>query len=396
MRTRKDDLPTSVETELITRLFNALPQILCVTTGLVTGSTFMLHETGDPWMAVILALATVTSVARIAGILAFRRMRPQVLTLAHARRWERAYSLPAIAFTAVMCALTVRVFAGGWPDGQILAVGLTMALTAGTCARTLRFWICATLSTMALGTLIAMLLLSGDPVRIGIAALFGLYLWSVFESSRHIVGQVTALLIAERELDAAARRDPLTGLANRRAFDEALTSASASGGFALLLLDLDGFKAVNDRFGHAAGDELLRQVTERLSSVVRTSDVLARLGGDEFAVILPGVNVERAKGIADRAVAVVGLPYIVMGSPAIVGTSVGVAIVGPSVVDGDRVKAAADRALYAAKAEGKGRAVIGDCAQENGPGFPIPSFAMERGQMTDDGGKRPVAVASRT
>jgi len=362
MRTRKDDLPPEVETELITRLFNALPQILCVTTGLVTGSAFMFWETGDPWMAVILAFAAITSVIRIAGILAFRRTRPQVVTLAQARRWERAYSLPAIAFTVVMSALTVRVFSGGWTDGQILAVGLTMALTAGTCARTLRFWICATLSTMSLGTLIVMLLLSGDPVRIGIAALFGLYLWSVYESSRHIVGQVTALLIAERELDAAARRDPLTGLANRRAFDEVLASASGVGGFALLLLDLDGFKAVNDRFGHAAGDELLRQVAGRLSRVVRGSDTLARLGGDEFAVILPGADRDVAKAIADRAVGAVGLPYIVLGAPALVGISVGVEVVGASLIDGERVKAAADRALYAAKAEGKGRAVIAEAA----------------------------------
>ena len=90
MLQRKSDLPASVETELITRLFNALPQILCVTTGLVTGSAFMLYQTGDAWMAVILAFATVTSVARIAGILAFRRLRPPTLTLAEARHWERA------------------------------------------------------------------------------------------------------------------------------------------------------------------------------------------------------------------------------------------------------------------------------------------------------------------
>jgi predicted signal transduction protein with EAL and GGDEF domain len=145
--------------------------------------------------------------------------------------------------------MTVRVFSAGWVNGEIFSIGLTMALTAGSCARTLRYRLCASLSTISLGALIVMLLPSSDPVRMGIAALFALYLWSVYESSRHIVGQVEALLIAERELDIAARRDPLTGLANRRAFDEALTSVSPTGNFALLLLDLDGFKAVNDRLG---------------------------------------------------------------------------------------------------------------------------------------------------
>ena len=363
IRKRVGELPAAVEVELITRLFNALPQILCVTTGLMAGSAFMLYQTGDGWMAVILVLSVITSVSRIGGILAFRRLRPTTLTLSQARAWERAYSIPAIVFTVVMCMLTVRVFAGGWTDGQILAVGLVMALTAGTCARTLRYWICATLSTMALGTLIGMLLISGEPVKIGIALLFGLYLWSVYESSKHIVGQVEKLLIAERELDAAARRDPLTGLANRREFDDALGAATATGGFALLALDLDGFKGVNDRFGHAAGDELLRQVAERLTGVVRKADTLVRLGGDEFSIVLPGADATAAKAVADRAVSAVGMPYIVLGAPVVVGVSCGIEVVGAGVsVDAESVKKAADQALYAAKAAGKGQAVVANAA----------------------------------
>uniref|UniRef100_A0A9E7ZYP2 GGDEF domain-containing protein n=1 Tax=Bosea sp. NBC_00436 TaxID=2969620 RepID=A0A9E7ZYP2_9HYPH len=162
--------------------------------------------------------------------------------------------------------------------------------------------------------------------------------------------------MAERRLDAEARLDPLTGLANRRAFEEAMIAASGKGGFALLLLDLDGFKAVNDRFGHAAGDDLLRQVSGRLSGVVRHGDVLARLGGDEFAVILLDADLNVAKGIADQAVAAVGLPYVVMGQAAIVGTSIGLKM-GAGGDDPDSVKRAADEALYAAKRAGKGVAV---------------------------------------
>ncbi|WP_100965007.1 GGDEF domain-containing protein [Bosea sp. FBZP-16] len=356
-------LPAAVEAEIISRLFNALPQIGFVTTCFVAGTIFIAWETGDAWTWAILGVAIATSVARIAGILAYRRWAPKPMTLEQARRWERAYSLPALAFTVGIALLTVRVFAAGWTNGEILAVGLTMALTAGSCARTLRYWLCATLSTIALTVLIVMLLLSADPVRIGIAALFALYLFSIFESSRHIVGQVEALLIAERELEAAARRDPLTGLANRRAFDEALAEASATGGFALLLLDLDGFKAVNDRLGHAAGDELLHQVAARLSGMLRTGDMLARLGGDEFAAILPTADTAAVKAIADRAVALVGLPYAVLGAPAIVGISIGFEVVEIGhAVDGQQVKEAADRALYSAKAAGKGQAVFARAA----------------------------------
>ncbi len=358
MRKPSADLPAEIEVEIISRLFNALPQVLCVTTGLVVGSLIVSLETGDLWLWAIFGLSLVTSASRIVGVLAFKRYRPAAMTLAQAQRWEYAYAAPALVFTCNIALLTIRSFQIDNTDGIILSIGLTMALTAGSCARTLRYWLCATLSTISLGVLIAALMLTRDPLKMGIGMLFGLYLYSVFESSRHIVSQVEALLIAERRLDAEARRDALTGIANRRAFDEALAaSTEAPEPFALLLLDLDGFKAVNDRLGHAAGDELLRQVADRLGGIVRSGDTLARLGGDEFAIVMPGANARAAEAVAGRAVATVGLPYVVFGSPAIVGISVGVEVAG-AVADAAAIKAAADRALYAAKAAGKGQAML--------------------------------------
>lgn len=363
IRKRTHNLPAAVEVEIITRLFNALPQIVFVTTGFIIGSALIALETGDIWMWVIVGIAVVTGGARLVGILAYRRLAPKQMTLQQARRWERAYSIPALVFALAISIMTVGAFTVGSVNGEIFAIGLTMALTGGSCARTLRYWLCVTLSTIALSVLVVMLLLSNDPVRMGIAGLFALYLVSIFELSRHIVGQVEALLIAERELDVAARRDALTGLANRRAFDEALAEASMAGGYALLLLDLDGFKAVNDRFGHASGDELLRQVAARLSSVLRKNDTLARFGGDEFAAILPAVSTDVAKDIADRVIAAVGLPFSVLGAPAVVGISVGIKVVETNRASNqEQVKEAADRALYAAKAAGKGQAVVARAA----------------------------------
>lgn len=351
----RQQLPAEVEVEIISRLFNALPQVLCVTTGLMVGSAFMVAYQPDAWTITILVLAVLTSISRIVGILAFRGLKAPSLSLEQARAWERAYAYPAIAFTVAIALFTVCAFRMVWIEGEIIAVGLTMSLTAGSCARTLRYWLCTTLSTIALGALIVMLFASGDLVRVGIGLLFGLYLYSVFESSRHIVGQVEALLIAERELDIQARRDVLTGIANRRAFDEGLASACAGdGAFALLMLDLDGFKSVNDTFGHAAGDELLRQVAGRLSSVSRDGDLLARLGGDEFAMILRGADRDAAEAVGQRAIRLVSKPYVVLGADARVGTSVGI-----EISEGKRepasLKDAADRALYAAKRAGKGR-----------------------------------------
>jgi len=363
-RNRTEGLHASIEIEIITRLYAALPQILCISAGLVIGAAIMAARTGDQLLWSIFVAAIATSAIRVAGIIAFHRRQATALTLDQAHRWEDLYAWSAFAFTAVLATLTFRIFQAGYSDGHILAVGLSMALTAGSSARTLRFWICATLSTVALATLITCMLLTGDLLLQSMALLLALYLYSVFEASAHIVGQIEAVLVAERELDHAARRDVLTRTANRRAFDETLALNCANGmGFALLLLDLDGFKAVNDRHGHAAGDEVLRQVADRLSQTVRSTDMLARLGGDEFGIILPAADAAAAAGVAKRAVASLCVPFAVCGATAVIGTSIGIKVTGPGAQpDPNHVQTDADEALYAAKAAGKGQAIFAKAA----------------------------------
>jgi diguanylate cyclase (GGDEF)-like protein len=148
----------------------------------------------------------------------------------------------------------------------------------------------------------------------------------------------------ERRLTELASRDPLTGLWNRRRFDEELDWLVRGGrAGTLLVLDLDGFKLVNDRFGHEAGDELLRTVARAVSGCVRRADLVARHGGDEFAVLLVGATPEEAGRVAEKirgAVAAVW-PLGLRG-----GVSIGAASVGGSAAD---VVSRADRAMYASK-----------------------------------------------
>jgi diguanylate cyclase (GGDEF)-like protein/PAS domain S-box-containing protein len=155
------------------------------------------------------------------------------------------------------------------------------------------------------------------------------------------------------ELRRMALRDPLTDALNRRAFDAELARAAASGApAALLVLDLDGFKDVNDAHGHHAGDELLRRTADALRERVRRDDALARLGGDEFAVLLPHCDLERAALIANELAALIaGQRFRFDGIERSVTASVGVAAV-ESPAD---ALSAADRAMYAAKAVGGGR-----------------------------------------
>ncbi|HEX2073672.1 MAG TPA: bifunctional diguanylate cyclase/phosphodiesterase [Geodermatophilus sp.] len=155
-----------------------------------------------------------------------------------------------------------------------------------------------------------------------------------------------------------ARTDELTGLANRRALLERaqriVASASRSRPAALLLLDLDGFKEVNDSLGHAAGDHLLRQVGPRLRSALRSDDVLARLGGDEFAVLLPATDGDAARALAERLRALLLQPFTVAGVRLHVGVSIGVSTTPLPATSVQELLHCADVAMYTAKSAREG------------------------------------------
>lgn len=363
-RKRAAQLPADIEIEIISRLFAALPQILCIAAGLIVGSAIMAVQTGEMVFWWLTGAGILTTLLRIANIAGFKRRDPaRKLTLAEARRWEAGYAYTAFAFTLVIAALTLAAAAADHAGGFVLSLGLTMALTAGSYLRTLRYWICAVLSTIAIGTLVVAFLVSGDPLYQALSVLLLVYLYSIYESSDHIIGQFEELLMVRRELDIAARHDPLTGLLNRRGLDRVLEEAGESGeALGLLLLDLDGFKLVNDRHGHQAGDDLLKQVAMRLKGVVRPGDVVARLGGDEFALVIRGIEDAVALSeVADRAVSVVMAPFMLMGQFVSVGASVGVSVKS----EGDSghwtaevLTRAADQALYGAKRAGKGRSMV--------------------------------------
>lgn len=164
---------------------------------------------------------------------------------------------------------------------------------------------------------------------------------------------------AEAQVEHMAQHDALTNLANRSRLrtrlEESFTRANRGESFAVLCLDLDRFKAVNDTLGHAVGDELLRAVTARICSCIRAIDTAARLGGDEFAIVQVGVEQpQEATALARRLIEEVSKAYEIQGHTVAVGVSIGIAI---GVQDGalpETLLKNADLALYRAKAEGRG------------------------------------------
>jgi diguanylate cyclase (GGDEF)-like protein/PAS domain S-box-containing protein len=168
---------------------------------------------------------------------------------------------------------------------------------------------------------------------------------------------------AQTQLAHLALHDPLTGLANRvllaDRLAQVLAAARRSGvGPALLFLDLDDFKQVNDLGGHAAGDTVLRTVADRLSGAARATDTVARLGGDEFVVLCPETqDPEAGRGLAERLVALVSQPIDLGAAEVVVRLSVGV-VLGLPGSSADDLLRQADTAMYRAKAQGKGQAVV--------------------------------------
>jgi diguanylate cyclase (GGDEF)-like protein len=162
------------------------------------------------------------------------------------------------------------------------------------------------------------------------------------------------------ELDAhnLARHDPLTGLPNRRFFteklDEYLCSASVTQRVAVLMLDLDGFKLVNDLHGHGAGDKALIEFSKRISVVVRADVVLARIGGDEFGIVMPKIeSLDDPTNLAGRIVAAVAQPFQIDNAQMDIGVGVGIAIAPNDGMNPEELVRSADRALYRAKGEGR-------------------------------------------
>ncbi|MBW2666669.1 MAG: GGDEF domain-containing protein [Deltaproteobacteria bacterium] len=179
------------------------------------------------------------------------------------------------------------------------------------------------------------------------------------------------------ELEFLAGHDSLTGLLNRRAFEERLTDALARGRrydrqVALIMLDLDGFKSVNDLHGHAVGDELLRRLARRVAELTRETDAICRMGGDEFVLLIDDVRDEKhVAQHADRLLAAVMRSVEIEGTPIQVGASVGIAIQPDASDDAEGLMQSADRAMYVAKAAG---------------GANVHCQALERAHPTDAGG----------
>ena len=337
---------------------------ICLLVGRHLGSDFLLA---------LAAVGALTTFARLATISAFHRVAP-ILRFEELRRWERRYAAGNLASAALLALLNVAAMAEHNPLVHLITVSLVFGFGAGVVARTsVRPAICvagllvATVPTVAALALHAAVpnatSLHGEMFLVEafiVAAITGLSLQTV----AHLYRSAVEHHAARHDMARLARTDALTGLSNRLLLreqfqDRAATAVRAKNLVALHYLDLDGFKAVNDRHGHPAGDALLKRVARRLEEMIRADDVVARLGGDEFIVLQAGISEEsEAEMLARRIIREVSKPYVIDNVSMSVSVSVGIATAPKLGLELERLLGCADAALYRAKAGGKARALF--------------------------------------
>lgn len=269
----------------------------------------------------------------------------------------------AVLLSALWCALqgslAFTIMSSGDLVLSVLSATLVMAMLGPICARNYAAPRFAFLLVLLCDLpFVAGALRSGEPWLVTIVVLTPPFLIGAMQIIRSFHRSMLLMIAAEARALFLAEHDALTGILNRHGMDRALgqISPSPQRSMALLSIDLDGFKQVNDTHGHGAGDALLIKVAERLADQLRPEDLLARTGGDEFMVVVRDIDADRAAAVVDRLIDAIGdAPYdIGGGSLVLVGASIGFACLPEDAAETVELRKRADLALYAAKRDGKG------------------------------------------
>lgn len=296
------------------------------------------------------------SSARI-GITALHRDRALTSALNHAsaRRLELLFSLPYLAFSLLLGVFGLYIFMWSTPQIHMLTICVVVGYCAGVATNCgLRPHLAVPSMLLAVAPPILVSMLSHGPAHLGMSVIASAFVFGAyrsilvrFEASNAEIGQRLASI-------SLARLDVLTTLPNRLAlqeyFNEHATLISPNRAIAVHYLDLDGFKPVNDRYGHAVGDALLLAVADRLRGAVRGGDIVARMGGDEFAVIQFGLHhPDEAKLLARRITAAIEQPFQIEQACLAISTSIGTVVNHDRNQGLDALLKSADAKLYEAK-----------------------------------------------
>ena len=349
----------ALETELIRTLFDAiLPPVLMTICFAIAGA-LAVWQTADPVLALLLAAGLFLSGGRLALLGARgREMRAPNLALKRARDIQRRFTVAYFGFAIVLGMFGHRCLQLPSPKLHMLVICMLVGYGAGV-ATGIGLRPRIAMPSMMVATLPATIAMYGwaDPAYWATGLLTSAFLTGGVVSVRARHARAAKNIGRRIAFSTLARQDGLTALPNRLAlrewFDERVTSADRPGMVAVHYLDLDGFKPVNDKYGHSVGDALLIAVSQRIAAAIRSNDMAARFGGDEFAIVQCGIqNADEAALLAQRLAAAVARPYQIQDEVIRISTCVGYVVSERGEEDFEYLLHVADEALYTSKRSG--------------------------------------------
>lgn len=353
------DVPGDIRIALISSLYGTLPIFAGGVINTVLISTVIAVRIPGPlfltWLAIEIVLGAVRLGVLLHAYRAARVGRPTPTDI---------YMLLAVAWAAsVGYGVLISMLSGDWVVATLACLSAA-AMVGGICFRNFAApRLVGVMILFSLGPACIGAALSGEWVLAVVLFQIPFYLYSMSMASYRLNAMLVTTMEAERENRRQARHDALTGLPNRialqAAVDQRLADLGGDRDLALIYLDLDGFKSVNDTHGHAAGDQLLRLVSSRLQRTVRPDDFIARIGGDEFVLLLADLDRRQLLGMGTRIIERLGMPFrLDTGEEITIGASAGMAMAPQHGHDLATLLAAADTALYDSKMRGKFRCSI--------------------------------------
>lgn len=355
----------AVELELIRSLATSLVPTIIMTIGFMLAGGLIVWSERDGILLALLILGVIASAARIIAALRLPRTRESTCTVELARHREREFRIAYFAFAATLGLFGFRGFLLASPAMHVLMLCLLMGYAAGVAATVrLRPSIAIPSMLMALAPMSLVALFSLDPIYIATCLMTAAFLAGGIQNL-HVRHAYTVEEIAMRiSFGNIARKDSLTALPNRialREWFEERRRTPAPGLIAVHYLDLDGFKPINDRYGHPVGDAVLTAVGKRIVSAIRESDLAARLGGDEFAIVQFGLDsAEDAARLARRLSDAICRSYRIENHVVHVSASIGYVVAASPDGDLEELLNLADQALYRSKRRGGGISRHGD------------------------------------
>jgi diguanylate cyclase (GGDEF)-like protein len=394
------EVPAEIRPSLVQGLYGSLPIFLGGVFNTILVSSLVATRLPRPtfllWAALEIALAALRLPLLVKGTRAAQ---------GGGRAHIDLYISAAVCWAAsVGYGCFITVLSGDWLAATLVVLSAA-AMTGGVAFRNFAApRLVMVMILLSLGPCAIAGVISGEPIMLATALQIPMYIYAMTHAAYRLNAMLVQTMRSERENGRRARQDMLTGLLNRAGLEDVVTrrADTTARGSTVFYIDLDGFKTINDTLGHAAGDQLLVEVSRLMRQATPATDVVARIGGDEFIILADEMDPATARQIGQRFIdSLCATSFLLGGTAVTVGASMGIAIRSSARSDFSALLMEADTALYEAKLKGRSCAVLAPGTSANlylasdlGSGVPAQRFehTLSSGNAAQPGHAAAVAV----